>query len=155
MRASDRVTIKKKFESFIESVRGEQKVSRQVIEELALLDAESKSPEQASLIIFKVSILDLIIDLCWLTIGQAEYCDYYIDKNEGCHKDNLEEFRKARKDIEADISKIALDLKPFLDAKNNVSGFNNVMGYVKKGTVKLTEWAALIAIFNMLDFAPK
>lgn len=145
--SSNRDEIKRDFEEFISLLVEDQKAYREVIETLAVSGAQDKSPQEANMIVYKASIVELIIKLSWLTINQAEYCDYYIDKNEGCHKAHLDELKKIRESI-----------KPFIEVKRDFMGIANINAIFKKSPFKLLEWSALIAAakyLHIFDAVPK
>ena len=150
-----RDVIEEGFQNLDKAVAKERKETREALEALARSDADSKNPEEANRIIYNAALLEKYHELVRLDMLQAEYCDFYISKNEECHKAHLESFKVIREEIKADIEKINKEIKPFIDTKRDVEGVFNLSKMLKKTPLKLVEWGAIIALLFHWDSIPK
>lgn len=147
MQSQDRAKIKADFQDYYDELREDEESSNEAVSKLAISGASQKDPEAAKRIVFKSSIVKLLSRLSWLTIRQAGYCDYYIDKNEVCISVIRVEFREQIEELKAahkkEIDAIKSEIAPLTKAKNR---FLSLIDVVK----------ILIAIgcFKALSFFP-
>jgi hypothetical protein len=162
MKSHERTEIRQDFHDFYDELKEDEKSSTEAVSKLAISGASQKDPDAAKRIVFKSSIVKLLIRLSWLMIRQAEYCDYYISKNEECIAVIRVEFREQIEELKAshqkEIDSIKSKVNPLIEIKRDFLGVANLASMAKKSPLKLLEWGSILAAANYLhlfDSVPK